>query len=420
LLTKDVDIAIIGAGSAGMAAAIRTKEMGVDNIIMVERAEYPGGLLRQCIHNGFGLQYFKQDLTGPEYAERFIKKLASMGTPICLNTMVTHLYPDRSIIAINPELGEFKISPRAVVLAMGCRERTRASLGIPGSRPSGIFTAGLAQKLVNVDGYLPGEEFVILGSGDIGMIMARRLLLEGATVKAVVEIMPHVGGLIRNEVQCLHDFEIPLLLEHTVIEIYGDRRLEGVKVARVDKGEVVKGSERDISCDTLLLSVGLVPENELSREADVLLDDATGGPVIDEFMQTTIEGIFAAGNVLQVYDLVDNVTLAGEKAGENAARYVEGTLRKQPTEIEVIAGENVRSVTPHKIVGLEGAELALRVKQLVENAEIVVGNKRRRYRAISPTEVMKINLSPSDLAQFWESGKISVSCQRRQNEEVYE
>jgi NADPH-dependent 2,4-dienoyl-CoA reductase/sulfur reductase-like enzyme len=420
LLTKDVDIAIIGVGSAGMAAAIRTKEMGVDNIIMVERAEYPGGLLHQCIHNGFGLQYFKQDLTGPEYAERFITKLASMGTPICLNTMVTHLYPDRSIIAINPDLGEFKILPRAVVLAMGCRERTRASLGIPGSRPSGIFTAGLAQKLVNVDGYLPGEEFVILGSGDIGMIMARRLLLEGATVKAVVEIMPHVGGLVRNEVQCLHDFEIPLLLEHTITEIYGDGRLEGVKVAQVDKGEVVKGSERDIRCDTLLLSVGLVPENELSREAGVLMDDATGGPVIDEFMQTTIEGIFAAGNVLQVYDLVDNVTLAGEKAGENAARYVEGTLRKQPTKIDVIAGENVRSLTPHKIVGLEGAELALRVKQLVENAEIVVGNKRRRYRAISPTEVMKINLSPSDLSQFWECGKISVSCLRRQNEEVDE
>jgi NADPH-dependent 2,4-dienoyl-CoA reductase/sulfur reductase-like enzyme len=308
MVTKEVDLAIIGAGPAGMAAAISATNAGLDNIMLIERAEYAGGLLHQCIHNGFGLHYFDEDLTGPEYAERFLKKLASTDIKLVLNTMVTHLYPDRGIVAINPEWGEFKIQPKAVVLAMGCREATRFSLMIPGSRPAGIFTAGFAQKLVNVDGYIPGKEFVILGSGDIGMIMARRLHLEGATVKAVVEIMPHVGGLIRNEVQCLHDFAIPLLLEHTVTEIFGNDKIEGVKIAKVDKNrEVITGSERSISCDCLLLSVGLIPENELSREAGIGLDSVTGGPVVDDFLQTSVDGIFASGNVVQVWDLVDNV-----------------------------------------------------------------------------------------------------------------
>jgi NADPH-dependent 2,4-dienoyl-CoA reductase/sulfur reductase-like enzyme len=414
MITKDVDLAIIGAGPAGMAAAISGREAGLENILLLERAEYPGGLLHQCIHNGFGLHYFEEDLTGPEYAERFINTLASTDVKLCLNTMVTHFYPDRSIIAINPEWGEFKIIPKSVVLAMGCREKTRFVIGIPGSRPAGVFTAGLAQKLVNVDGYLPGEEFVILGSGDIGMIMARRLTLEGAQVKAVVEIMPHVGGLIRNEVQCLHDFDIPLLLEHTVTEIYGNDRVEGVKIARVDKaGNPDMNSEQSMSCDCLLLSVGLIPENELSVEAGITLDPQIGGPIIDEFLQTNVDGVFAAGNVVQVWDLVDNVTLDGEKTGTSAAKFVAGELKKQAKEIRVVPGHNIRTVTPHKIVGMDKAEIALRVQEPIYKAEIRVGDYRKKYRVVSPTEVVKIILEQSDLEAFRKSGEMTVSCHQR-------
>jgi len=418
MITKEVDLAIIGAGPAGMAAAMSAVEAGLENIMLLERAEYPGGLLHQCIHNGFGLHYFGEDLTGPEYAERFINQLASTDVQLCLNTMVTHFYPDRSIVAINPEWGEFKVLPRSVVLAMGCREKTRFATGIPGSRPAGIFTAGLAQKLVNVDGYLPGEAFVILGSGDIGMIMARRLTLEGAQVKAVVEIMPHVGGLIRNEVQCLHDFEIPLLLEHTVTEIYGNDRVEGVKIARVDKeGNPDMKSERIMSCDCLLLSVGLIPENELSVEAGIKLDPQIGGPIIDEFLQTSFDGVFAAGNVVQVWDLVDNVTLDGEKTGTSAAKYVAGDLKKQPKEIRVLPGENIRTVTPHRIVGMDKAEIALRVQEPMYKAEVRVGDYRKKYRVVSPTEVVKISLESSDLEAFREAGELTVSCYQRGKEE---
>ena len=413
MVTKEVDLAIIGAGPAGMAAAITARESGLDNIILLERAEDLGGLLNQCIHNGFGLHYFKEDLTGPEYAERFIPKLYSLGIKVCLNTMVTHLYSDRSATAINKEWGEFKILAKSIILAMGCRERTRHGIGIPGSRPAGIFTAGLAQRLVNVDGYLPGKEFVILGSGDIGMIMARRLQLEGATVKGVVEIMPYVGGLIRNEVQCLHDFNIPLLLEHTVTEIYGNDRVEGVKVAQVDKGDIIPNSERIIDCDCLLLSVGLIPENELSKEAGIFLDEQTGGPVVDEFLQTNIDGIFAAGNALQVYDLVDNVTLDGEKAGRNAAKYVAGVLKRGPKEISVVCGENIKSVAPQKIVGFDKVELALRVQRPLENVDLFVGNSHKRYRVISHTEVIKVSLTPLELKPYWESGKLEASCHER-------
>jgi NADPH-dependent 2,4-dienoyl-CoA reductase/sulfur reductase-like enzyme len=420
MATHEVDLAIIGAGPAGMAAALSAKKSGLDNILLLERAEYPGGLLHQCIHNGFGLHYFKEDLTGPEYAERFINELTSTDTTLCLNTMVTHLYPDRTMVAINPEWGEFTILPKAIVLAMGCREKTRFAIGIPGSRPAGIFTAGLAQKLVNVDGYIPGKEFVILGSGDIGMIMARRLTLEGATVKAVVEIMPHVGGLIRNEVQCLHDFDIPLLLEHTVTEIYGNDRVEGVKIAKVNTDqEIIPDTEQDIACDCLLLSVGLIPENELSVEAGIELDPRIGGPVVDEFLQTNLDGVFAAGNVVQVWDLVDNVTFDGEKTGRNAARYVGGDLKKQPKEITVLLGENIRTVTPHRIVGTESAEIALRVQRPIENAELMVGEYRKKYRVLSPTEVVKITLKPSDLETCWECGELTVSCSERRKEEPH-
>ncbi len=417
MITRKVDLAIIGAGPAGMAAALSARRAGLENILILERAEYPGGLLHQCIHNGFGLHYFNEDLTGPEYAERFISELSVKEIKLCLNTLVTHLNPDRSLVAINPEWGEFKVLPQSVILAMGCREKTRFSAGIPGSRPAGIFTAGLAQKLVNVDGYMPGEEFVILGSGDIGMIMARRLLLEGAHVKAVVEMMPYVGGLIRNEVQCLHDFDIPLLLEHTVSEIYGNDRLQGVKIARVDKGgDIIKATEREITCDCLLLSVGLTPENELSMEAGIEMDVSINGPIVDEHLQTSIEGIFAAGNVVQVWDLVDNVTMDGEKTGLNAARFVAGELKRAPSEIKVIPGENVKTVLPHKICGNEPVEFTLRVDETIEKAELKVGNFRKNYKVVSPTEVVKVTLEQSDLGEFGQSGQITVSCSKRQKE----
>ena len=414
MITKEVDLAIVGAGPAGMAAAIKARKAGLERVLVLERAEAPGGLLHQCIHNGFGLHYFKRDLTGPEYAERFIRKISSMNIELALDTMVTHLYPNRNIVAINSRWGEFKVVASAVILAMGCREKTRFQLGIPGSRPAGIFTAGLAQRLVNVDGYLPGSEFVILGSGDIGMIMARRLHLEGANVKAVVEIMPYVGGLIRNEVQCLHDFEIPLLLEHTVTEIFGNDRIEGVKVAKVANGEIMKNTERSISCDCMLLSVGLMPENELSIEAGVNMCEQTGGPNVDEYLQTSTDGIFACGNVLQVYDLVDNVTLDGERAGESVLKYIDGKLKKGPREIEVLLGNNIKSVVPQKIVGPEEVELSLRVKQPVEGAEILVGERfRKKYRVLTPTEIVKVVLKPSDLTECVESGKVTVSCLKK-------
>jgi NADPH-dependent 2,4-dienoyl-CoA reductase/sulfur reductase-like enzyme len=406
MITHDVDLAIIGAGPAGMAAAISAKEKGLENILLLERAEYPGGLLHQCIHNGFGLHYFKEDLTGPEYAERFTTQLNEMDLRLSLNTLVTHLNPDRSIVAVNPEWGEFQVLPKSVVLAMGCREKSRFAVGIPGSRPAGIFTAGLAQKLVNVDGYMPGEMIVILGSGDIGMIMARRLHLEGAEVKAVVEIMPHVGGLIRNEVQCLHDFDIPLLLDHTVTEIVGNERIEGVKIAQADKdGKVMEETERDVPCDCLLLSVGLIPENELSMEAGIELDERIGGPIVDEYLQTNIDGIFAAGNVLQVWDLVDNVTTDGEKAGKSAALFAAG-----------IPGENIKTVTPHKIVGTEDVEFALRVQNPIQNAELRIGEKTKKFRVLSPTEVVTVTVKPDEMDACRESGKIEVSCHERKKE----
>ncbi len=410
MLVKEVDLAVIGAGPAGMAAAIKAREAGLDRVILFERAECLGGLLHQCIHNGFGLHRFGEDMTGPEYAYRFIGQISSMDVEICLNTMVTHLGPDRAIVAINSRWGEFTVNAKAIILAMGCRERSRFSIGIPGSRPAGILTAGLAQRLVNVDGYLPGRQFVILGSGDIGMIMARRLRLEGAEVKAVVEILPHVGGLIRNEVQCLHDFNIPLLLEHTVTDIYGNYRVEGVKIARVQDGKILKDTERDISCDCLLLSVGLIPENELSREAGIIISDETGGPMVDEYLQTNVRGIFASGNVLQVHDLVDNVSLEGEKAASNAVRFINGEIKEAAKEISVVAGKNIKSVVPQRITGREDVELSLRVKDPVENAVLKAGEYRKKFRVLTPTEIIKLKLKPSDFGSCHGTGKLEVSC----------
>ena len=323
--TMRADVVIIGGGPAGMSAAAAAKDAGAGEVVIIEREPKLGGILEQCIHNGFGLHKFKEELTGPEYGERYEKMVESRGITVLTDTMAVDITADKSVTAVSKEKGYFNIYAGAVVLAMGCREKPRGALSIPGTRPSGIFTAGTAQKLVNIKGYMPGKKIVILGSGDIGLIMARRMTLEGAEVEAVCEIMEDSGGLTRNIVQCLQDFNIPLMLRHTVVEIHGKQRVEGVTVAQVDeKLKPIPGTEEYIECDTLMLSVGLIPENELSKKAGVELDPKTRGPVVDENRQTKIPGIFACGNVVKVHELVDFVSDEGETAGRAAALYAQG------------------------------------------------------------------------------------------------
>ena len=310
------DIVIAGGGPAGLAAAVSARNAGIESILILERDKEPGGILNQCIHNGFGLHTFKEELTGPEYADRYITMVNEMAIACKFHTMVMDISPDKVVTAMNRTDGMIQIQAKAVILAMGCRERARGALNIPGFRPAGIFSAGTAQRLVNIEGYLPGREVVILGSGDIGLIMARRMTLEGAKVKVVAELMPYSGGLKRNLVQCLYDYGIPLKLSHTVTDIRGKERLEGVTLAQVDEnGKPVPGTEEAYTCDTLLLSVGLIPENELSRAMGVELDAVTAGPVVNERLETSIEGVFACGNVLHVHDLVDYVSEEAKRAG---------------------------------------------------------------------------------------------------------
>ena len=317
------DLVIIGGGPAGLAAAESAKKCGVDNLLILERDNRLGGILNQCIHNGFGLHTFGDELTGPEYAQRYIDRVQALNIEYMLHTMVMDISPDKVVTAMNSTNGVFQIQARAIILAMGCRERPRGALNIPGYRPAGIYSAGTAQRFVNIEGLMPGREIVILGSGDIGLIMARRMTLEGAKVKVVAELMPYSGGLKRNIVQCLDDFGIPLKLSHTVVDIHGKNRVEGVTLAEVDKtGKPIPGTEEFYSCDTLLLSVGLLPENELSREAGVDLSPVTNGPVVNESLETNIEGVFACGNVLHVHDLVDFVSEEAAAAGQNAAAYI--------------------------------------------------------------------------------------------------
>ena len=323
---EEYDIVIIGGGPAGLAAALSARHQGIERLLILERDKELGGILNQCIHNGFGLHTFKEELTGPEYAWRYIEQVLEQKIPYWLNTMVVDIAQEdgwKIVTAMSREKGMSMLRARAVILAMGCRERPRGALNVPGFRPAGIYTAGTAQRLVNMEGYMPGKEIVILGSGDIGLIMARRMTLEGATVKVVAEIMPKSGGLTRNIVQCLEDYGIPLKLNHTVIDIKGKDHIEGVTLAQVDENkEPVPGTQEAYRCDTLLLSVGLIPENELTRELGARMDEKTHGPVVDERLQTTVAGVFACGNVLHVHDLADHVSQEAAEAGKHAADYV--------------------------------------------------------------------------------------------------
>jgi NADPH-dependent 2,4-dienoyl-CoA reductase/sulfur reductase-like enzyme len=344
------DIIIIGAGPAGLAAAIAAKEAGVDDVVVIERDAVAGGILNQCIHNGFGLHTFHEELTGPEYAARFLRRAEALHTDIRLSTMVLSLTRDRVLTVTSRERGMEQMKGRAVILAMGCRERPRGALNIPGYRPAGIYSAGTAQRLVNLEGYLPGREVVILGSGDIGLIMARRMTLEGAKVKCVAELLPYSGGLKRNIVQCLHDYDIPLLLSHTVVDIRGKERLEGVTLAEVGADrKPVAGTEQYIPCDTLLLSVGLLPENELSEGAEVTLDRVTGGPEVNESLETTVPGIFACGNVLHVHDLVDFVSEEATRAGAAAAAYVRKAVPESGRVVKLTGRNGVRYTVPQTV-----------------------------------------------------------------------
>lgn len=400
LSTQDVDLVVIGAGPAGLAAAISAKKNGVQNLIIVERNDWLGGILPQCIHDGFGLELFKEQLTGPEYAQRYIDEVESLEIPYMLDSMVLEVTPEKKVFVASPK-GLLCFNAKAIVLAMGCRERTRGQISIPGTRPAGVYTAGVAQNLINLKNVMVGKNVVILGSGDIGLIMARRLTLEGAKVHAVVEILPHTNGLPRNIQQCLIDYGIPLLLSHTVTDIHGQNRVEAVTISPVDKElKPIPGKEQIIPCDTLLLSIGLIPENDLSKNFNVKLCPITSGPVVDENLETSVPGVFSCGNALQVHDVVDFVTLEAEKAGKSAAKYVLGKMPKKE-RISTEPGNSIRYVLPQSIRRGIGVELCIRVTAPQEDVEIGFFDGKRlitskKFRKVHPAQMIKIKLKDSE------------------------
>ena len=419
---REYELVIIGGGPAGLAAAVAAHKAGVTDILILERDNELGGILNQCIHNGFGLHTFKEELTGPEYADRFIQQAKELNIPYKLNTMVLDLAPDKTVTAMNREDGLFQIKPKAVVLAMGCRERPRGALNIPGFRPAGIYTAGTAQRLVNMEGYLPGRKCVILGSGDIGLIMARRMTLEGAEVKVVAELMPYSGGLKRNIVQCLDDYGIPLKLSHTVVDIKGRERVEAIVIAEVDeKLRPIPGTEIEYECDTLLLSCGLLPENELSRAAGVDINPLTNGPRVNEQLETNVPGVFAAGNVLHVHDLVDFVSEEAGAAGRHAAAYIQGAAEVGGKELPIKTEGGVRYTVPVKIrpeaLDPEGkVTIRFRVGAVYQNKRIVIyaGDKQiftKKRNVLAPGEMETVNLKSKLLLDCPEADEITVTLE---------
>ena len=415
------EIAIIGGGPAGLAAAVAAREAGVEDILIIERDNELGGILNQCIHNGFGLHTFKEELTGPEYAGRYIEKVKEHKIPYMLHTIVVDIAENKVITVMNKEQGMFQIEAKAVILAMGCRERSRGALNIPGYRPAGVYSAGTAQRYVNMEGRMPGKKVVILGSGDIGLIMARRMTLEGAEVQVVAELMPYSGGLKRNIVQCLDDYDIPLKLSHTVVDIKGKKRVEGVTLAQVDENRrPIPGTEEFYECDTLLLSCGLIPENELSSQMGVDLNPVTSGPVVNESLETSVEGVFACGNVLHVHDLVDYVSGEAKTAGENAAAYVQGTLQKAGAEIPLKGENGVRYTVPCMVDTERMADkqvVRFRVGNVYRDSYLCVyyNDKcisRVKKKVMAPGEMEQITLVKSKLQEAGSLESITIRIEQ--------
>ena len=399
---EEYDVTVIGAGPAGMSAAYELSQAGC-RVALVEREPTLGGILMQCIHNGFGLRHFKADLTGPEYAEKLIERIDASNVEVYLATSVTELHAERQVIGLSHKFGVVEIDSQAVVLAMGCRERNRGNISIPGTRPAGIFTAGFAQKLVNMYGILPGKEVVIIGSGDIGLIMARRLTWSGVKVKAVVEIMPYPGGLVRNIVQCLDDFNIPLYLSHVVTNIVGRDRVSGVEIAKLDeRRQVIEESKRTFVCDTLLLSVGLVPENELSLDAGVKLSNITSGPLVDSDLMTSVDGIFACGNVLHVHDLVDFVSEESVRCAQGVLRFLERGPAHQQKQTRLVPGNNVRYLVPNRIDPRQ--DIMLFFRPLIVGRDVYLNIRadgtvitRKKLRQVQPSEMIHLTLTSENM-----------------------